>query len=88
MYINASALYKALRRSLMKLSQKLQPVQQAHNAAEETDGVRVEELLLLVDTMVEEAENRTQVRTHGEHHGCRIHTAVHSATYRGGAAAI
>lgn len=51
---------QALRRSLMKLSQKLQPVQPAHNAAEETDGVRVEELLLLVDTMVEEAENRTQ----------------------------
>ncbi|XP_056390374.1 centrosomal protein of 70 kDa [Hyla sarda] len=52
---------QALHRSLTKLRQKLQPDQQGDGTEEASEGVRVEELLLLVDTMMEDAENRRQV---------------------------
>ncbi|CAH2304953.1 centrosomal of 70 kDa [Pelobates cultripes] len=51
---------KTLLRALRKLSETLMPnhpVEESHAAS---DAVRVEELLLLVDTMMEDAENRTQ----------------------------
>ncbi|XP_075687134.1 centrosomal protein of 70 kDa [Rhinoderma darwinii] len=53
---------KALHRSLIKLSQKLQPDPQERTRAS-PDSVHVEELLLLVDTIVEDVESRTRVRT-------------------------
>ncbi|KAM3915868.1 centrosomal protein of 70 kDa [Leptodactylus fuscus] len=51
---------QALHRSLMKLSQKLQLSPQGDRTEKTSDGVRVEELRLLVDTMVEDAEGQIQ----------------------------
>ncbi|XP_069838590.1 centrosomal protein of 70 kDa isoform X2 [Dendropsophus ebraccatus] len=51
---------QALHRSLTKLRQKLQPNQHGDRTEETCGAVRVEELLLLVDTMVEDEENRKQ----------------------------
>ncbi|CAN2389071.1 Centrosomal protein, partial [Pristimantis euphronides] len=50
---------QALHRSLVKLSRNLQPNQQ-DNTMETPGSVRVDELLLLVDTMVEDAESHRQ----------------------------
>ncbi|KAM4697943.1 centrosomal protein of 70 kDa [Rhinophrynus dorsalis] len=51
---------KALHRALRKLSERLLPYPQADAAQEATDSVRVEELLLLVDTMIEDVESQKQ----------------------------
>ncbi|XP_040214285.1 centrosomal protein of 70 kDa isoform X2 [Rana temporaria] len=51
---------KALHRALRKMSEKLLPDQTLNKSQEPSDGVRVEELLLLVDTMLEDLENRKQ----------------------------
>lgn len=51
---------KALHRALRKMSEKLLPDQTLNKSQDSSDGVRVEELLLLVDTMLEDLENRKQ----------------------------
>ncbi|XP_063788881.1 centrosomal protein of 70 kDa isoform X1 [Pseudophryne corroboree] len=54
---------QALHRALRTLSQKLLPDQQLNRTQEPSDSVRVEELLLLVDTMVEDVDSRKQDST-------------------------
>ncbi|XP_040296901.1 centrosomal protein of 70 kDa isoform X1 [Bufo bufo] len=51
---------QALHRSLRKLRHKLQPTLQDDQTEGAAGGVRVEDLLLLVDTMLEEVENQRQ----------------------------
>ncbi|XP_068102414.1 centrosomal protein of 70 kDa isoform X2 [Hyperolius riggenbachi] len=51
---------KALHWALRKLSEKLLPEEMLERAQETSVDVRVEELLLLVDTMVEDVESRKQ----------------------------
>ncbi|KAM5152613.1 centrosomal protein of 70 kDa [Mantella aurantiaca] len=51
---------KALHRALRKLSERLLPDQTFSRSHDSSDGVRVEELLLLVDTMLEDLESRKQ----------------------------
>ncbi|XP_072273968.1 centrosomal protein of 70 kDa isoform X2 [Pyxicephalus adspersus] len=51
---------KALHRALRKLSEKLLPDQILHNFQDSTDSIRVEELLFLVDTMLEDVESRKE----------------------------
>ncbi|XP_075466192.1 centrosomal protein of 70 kDa [Ascaphus truei] len=48
---------RALHRSLRKLCEKLLPHRQTHETHGDSDNVRVEELLLLVDTMMEDVES-------------------------------
>ncbi|XP_075037329.1 centrosomal protein of 70 kDa isoform X2 [Mixophyes fleayi] len=59
---------QALHRALRTLSQKLLPDQQLYRTQEPPDGVRVEELLLLVDTMVEDVDSRNQDSTSDPRH--------------------
>ncbi|CAI9600017.1 unnamed protein product, partial [Staurois parvus] len=51
---------KALHRALRKLSERLLPDQTLNKSQDSYDGARVEELLLLVDTMLEDLENRKE----------------------------